>query len=197
MKVMAFEEAKKWCSQVGLRLARDGDLRYPRSPEHRFFVLAPEEFRQIMVFTYAMLVFRSESNFCGGLLWLRRWTIGSPQMVRVGWRIIEDIRRVHGGPQSLEVAPAQLFRDDEFVDLHAFLAQVVGFGWIADFVPSTGNFFLHFKDNRQVCFTAESVDLLNELRSEFSHWNPTEDDPMVRKLAELERGGARRRVAHQ
>jgi len=197
MKVMAFEEAKKWCSQVGLRLARDGDLRYPRSPEHRFFVLAPEEFREIMIFTRAMLVFRSESLFCGGLLWLRRWDIGSPQMVRVGWRIIEDIRRVHGGPQSLEVAPAQLFRDDEFVDLHAFLAQVVGFGWIADFVPSTGNFFLHFKDNRQVCFTAKSADVLNELRVDFGHWNPTDEDPMVKRMAELEREGARRRIAHQ
>ena len=197
MKVMAFEEAQKWCSQVGLRFTRDGVLRYPRSPEHRFFVLAPEEFRQIMVFTYAMLVFRSESDFCGGLLWLRRWSIGSPQMVRVGWRIIEDIRRVHGGPQSLEVAPAQLFRDDEFVDLHAFLAQVVGFGWVAEFVPSTGNFFLHFKDNRQVCFTAKSADVLNELRVDFARWNPTDEDPMVKRMAELERERARRRVAHQ
>ena len=197
MKVMAIEEAKKWCSKVGLRLARDAVLRYPRSPEHRFFVLAPEEFRLIMAFTRAMLEFRSEADFCGGLLWLRRWSIGSPQMVRVGWRIIEDIRRVHGGLQSLEVAPAQLFRDDEFVDLHAFLAQVVGFGWKAEFVPSTGNFFLHFKDNRQVCFTAKSADVLNELRVDFARWNPTDEDPMVKRMAELERERARRRVAHQ
>lgn len=197
MKVMTTEEARNWCLKVGPKLGNDGVLRYPSSAEQRFFVLAPEEFRRITVFARVALTFRSEAAFGGGLLWLRRWDIGSPQLMSVGWRIIEDIRRAHGGSQSLEVAPAQLFREDELLDLHAFLVQVIGFGWVAEFVPSTGGFFLHFKDNRQVCFAGESKDSLNELRAAFSQWNPTEDDPMVKRLAELERGRSRRRVGHR
>lgn len=105
----------------------------------------------------------------------------------MGWQIIEDIRRTHGDLRSLELAPAQLFRDDEFPEMQAFLVQVIGFGWVAEFIPSIGGFFVHFKDNRQVCFTSQSAESLNVLRTAFSEWDPTEDDPMVKRLIELER----------
>ena len=186
MKAMTVEDARSWCLSAGLKLAEDEWVCYGPSEEHRFFVKAPEEFRRIMAFTL-MLTHRRGAAFSGGLIWLRRWNIGTPQFIRVGWRIIEDIRRAHGDPRSLELAPAQLFRDDEFSEMQAFLMQVIGFGWVAEFVPSTAGFFVHFKDNRQVCFTSQSGDLLNSLRTDFSEWNPTEDDPMVTRLIELER----------
>jgi hypothetical protein len=107
--------------------------------------------------------------------------------VRAGWQIVEGLRRSSGDLRSLDVASGQQFRDDEFLQLHAFLLQVIGFGWVADFVPSVGGFFVHFKDNRQICFTAEGPAVLDELRRAFSRWNPTDQDPMVAKLAELER----------
>lgn len=192
MKAMTTAEAKDWCSQVGLHLSSDGLLGYASSLSSqgpKFFVLAPEEFRRISVFTRSLLNLPDKTAFGGGLLWLRRWDIGSPPLIWAGWRIIESIRKVSGGSESLEVAPAQLFRADELVEFHACLIPVVGFGWVAEFVPSTGGFFLHFKDNRQVCFSAESTDLLNELRTAFRHCNPTDDDPMVKRLAELARPG--------
>jgi hypothetical protein len=191
MKTMTIQEAKDWCLSVGPGPTKENLLRYRGSAEHRFFVLAPEEFRRIMSFTRTMLTFRGETAFCGGLIWLRRWNIGTPQFTKVGWQIIEDIRRAHGDLRSLDLAPAQLFREDELLDLHAFLVQVIGFGWVAEFVPSTGEFFVHFKDNRQVCFTGESTESLNELRAALSQWNPTDDDPMASKLAELERSRTR------
>jgi hypothetical protein len=129
MKVMSGEEAAIWCRGVGPRMTAEGVLQYARAKQYRFFVEAPEEFRLIMGFTRAMLTFRGEASFGGGLLWLRRWDIGSPQFISLGWKIIEGIRRVHGDLRSLETAPAQVFRDDEFLDLHTFLVQVVGFGW--------------------------------------------------------------------
>jgi hypothetical protein len=194
MKIMTAEEARDWCLKVGLKWTSEGVLRYSRSAEHRFLVLAPEEFRLITVFSRGVLIFRGEAVFSGGLLWLRRWNIGSSPMVRVGWRTLENIRRAHGDSRSLEVAPAQLFREDEFLELHAFLVQVIGFGWLAEFVPSTGGFFAHFKDNRQVCFTAESKGSLDELRASLSRWNPTDEDPMVKRLAEMEKERNARRV---
>lgn len=190
MKAMTVEEAKSWCRSAGLNLTEEDSLYYKPLAESRFFVSAPEEFRRILPFTRGMLTFRGEAAFSGGLVWLRRWEIGVPQFVRVGWQIIEAIRRAHGDPRSLELAPAQVFRDDEFSDLQAFLVQVTGFGWVAEFVPSAGRFFAHFKDNRQVCFTSESIDSLNELRTHLSQWNPTDDDPVVRRLIEMEKKGA-------
>ena len=136
---------------------------------------------------YNILAFRGEAGFSGGLLWLRRWNIGSPQAVRTGWRVLEDIRRARGEVRSLEVAPAQFFREDEFVELHAFLIQTIGFGWVADYIPYTGNFFVHFKDNRQICFTAKASETLKELRTTFQKWTPTDQDPMVVRMQEMER----------
>jgi hypothetical protein len=193
MKVMSGEEAAIWCRGVGPRMTAEGVLQYARAKQYRFFVEAPEEFRLIMGFTRAMLTFRGEASFGGGLLWLRRWDIGSPQFISLGWKIIEGIRRVHGDLRSLETAPAQVFRDDEFLDLHTFLVQVVGFGWVAEFVSATSGFFVHFKDNRQVCFSARSPDLLKELRAAFAKWNPTAEDPMAKRLAESERKHRRKR----
>jgi|SRR5580692_1157286 hypothetical protein len=193
MKVMSREEAAAWCRKVGPRMTAEGVLQYARAKQYRLFVEAPEEFRLIMRFTRAMLMFRGEASFAGGLLWLRRWDIGSPQFIWLGWKIIEDTRRLHGDLRSLETAPAQIFRDDEFFDLHTFLVQVVGFGWVAEFVSPTGGFFMHFKDNRQVCFNARSPELLQELRAAFAEWNPTAEDPMVKRLAESERKHRRKR----
>lgn len=197
MKAITSVEARKWCSQdaVGLRVGRYDLLRYKGSREYMFFITAPEEHRMITALAYHIIAFRGRDSFSGGLLWLKRWEIGSPQMVRPGWLILENIRRAHGELRSLEVAAAHLFRDDELVELHAFLNQAIAFGWVTDYVPFAGNFFIHFKDNRQVCFTAESPVTLKELRAEFQRWKPTDKDPMVEKMISMER--ARKRAGQR
>src|SRR5882724_10234723 len=184
MQSMTRHEAQKWCSQdaTGLQVTSEDILRYDGADEHKFFVAAPPEYYKIVVLTRAILLFAGEAGFSGGFIWLQRWDIGSPQLVRVGWRILEDIRRAHGDSRSLEIAPAQLFRDDELVELHAFLAQAVGFGWLADYVACTGKFFVHFKTNGQICFTAKSAETLQTLRTSFQEWNPTDEDPMVLRM---------------
>jgi hypothetical protein len=189
MKAMTSAEARKWCSQdaVGLRVGRYDDLRYKGSTEHKFFITAPEEHRMITALAHKILTFRAAEWFSGGLLWLQRWDIGSPQLARPGWLIVESIRRANGEPRCLEIAPAQLFRDDELLELHAFLNQAIAFGWVTDYIPSVGRFFLHFKDNLQVCFTAESPETLKDLRTEFQRWKPTDKDPMVEKMTSIER----------
>jgi hypothetical protein len=187
MKALTTTEARQWCSRSELVMTRDFSLKYNSASENKFFLTAPEEHREILVLARAVLIFRGEANFTGGLLWLQRWSIGSPQLVRAGWRILEDIRRAHGELRSLETAPAQLFRDDELVELHAFLIQAIAFGWVTDFIPSAGGFFFHFKDNRQICVATKSMETLNELRSHFQHWHPTDEDPMVAKMASMKK----------
>ena len=108
----------------------------------------------------------------GGTLAVRNWC-------RLFWEIVEGLRRGHGDGRSLDAAPAQWFRHDELVSLNAFLLQAIAFGWVADYVPASAGFFVHFKDNRQACFTADSADTLKELRTTFGEWNPTDEDPMI------------------
>lgn len=187
MKGMTDEEARRWCLEAGFNVNEDNVLGYADSSRNRFFILAPEEHRRIVVLARAMLIRRNEASFQGGMLWFRRWDIGSPQLVQVGWEIVEGLRRGHGDVRSLDAAPAQWFRHNELVSLNAFLLQVMAFGWVADYVPASAGFFVHFKDNRQLCFTADSGDTLKELRTTFGEWNPTDEDPMILRKVALER----------
>ena len=172
---------------TGLRVTRDGILRYKRSGEYRFFITAPEEHRLILVLARALLCFRGEANFSGGFLWLRRWIIGSPPGVFSGWLILESIRRAHGELRSLEVADAQYFRDDELVEAHVFLIQTIAYGWVADFVPLPDVFSFTSKTIGRSVSRPNPRIHWKELRTAFQRWNPTDEDPMVIKMRSMER----------
>lgn len=187
MRVMTGEEARSQCSEAGLTVNEDGVLCYSYSKQNSFFISAPEEHRRIVVLSRTISTLQSETSFQGGLLWFRRWQIGSPQLVQVGWEIVEGLRRAHGDLRSLDAAPAHWFRHDELISLNAFLLQAIAFGWVADYVPASGRFFVHCKDNRQVCITADSAETLKDLRTIFGQWNPIDADPMVLRMSALEK----------
>ena len=187
MKGLTSEQALYWIKNAGLSMNEERVLGYDNATEQRFFIAAPAGFRDILMLSRALAIFGGEAGFSGGLLWLERWDIGSPQMVRVGWQIMEDLRRARGDMQSLDLAPAQYFRDDELVPLQIFLLTVIGLGLVADFVPASRHLFVHFKDDGQICFTTNEADTFKELRTFFNRWNPTDEDPMVVRLREFER----------
>jgi hypothetical protein len=76
------------------------------------------------------------------------------------------------------------FREDELVYARTFLKQCIVFGWVVGFLVD-GDFFVYLKDNRQICFTSRSSETLAELRDYFAEWNPTDEDPMVAKMAQI------------
>ncbi|HEY1731973.1 MAG TPA: hypothetical protein VGG15_09485 [Terriglobales bacterium] len=86
----------------------------------------PETPMQVPYFTrvLSMLNLDSEEHFHGGLLWLTLWTIGSPQLEKVGWKLVEKMRLA-------------------FVELNAFLLPCFIFGWDAFFSPSGQDYFVH------------------------------------------------------
>jgi len=104
-----------------------------------------------------------------------------PELVRPGWKIIEDIRRANGDLRSLDIAPAQLFRHDEFVELHAFLIQVMAYGWGAYFVPRVGGYFLDFRTSERFFCKAKSAQKLEELYSVLEEWGPLRNNAETRK----------------
>ncbi len=183
MRTLTAKEAQKWCSQAGFRTPRYR-VHYPGFREPQFFVRVPEEFRLILAFSREILTFRDATLFGGGLIWMQGWNIGSPSDSRVGRIIIEDMRRARGELRPLDVAPALLFRDDEMVEMHTALVQVMGFGWVADLVTSTG-LLVNFKSNFQAGFTVRPPSDVNDLRRALERWKPTDQDPMVVKMAAL------------
>jgi len=185
MKALTTGEARQWCKASELKVDKHDILTY-KPKRYQFFIRAPEEHRRIVVLARSILHCRGEGAFTGGMLWLQRWDIGSPQLTHPGWLILESIRRANGDMRSLERAPAQAFREDELVACHVFLIQTIAYGWVADFVSAT-DFFFHFKSNRQICCVTRSERSLKELKTIFREWNPTDQDPMVVKLAAMEK----------
>jgi hypothetical protein len=172
MQGLTVKEARKYCMQsaVALRVADLGSLFYDGPEEYAFVIETPEEHRMMVTLALAILSYPNVGSFEGGLLWLTRWQIGTNQMVRPGWRIIEDMRRAHGELRSLDIAPAQYFRHDEFVELHAFLIETMAYGWAGFFVAA--GFFINFQESGKIRCVATDVETLDKLFSALQRWNP-------------------------
>ena len=146
--------------------------------DHGFVVKIPPEHRRIVALSHDILSLPDQNGFEGGLLWLQQWQIGVTELAIPGWRIIEDLRRSHGNLQSLEIAPALLFRQDEFVELHASLIQVMAYGWGSYFVPSVGGYFLDIRTSDRFFCRSSSVEILKSLYSSLAEWQPSTDTPL-------------------
>jgi hypothetical protein len=198
MKSMLSEDARRYCTQPSRDLAVDdeGFLYYESDQEHSFFVKHPLEYRRIVKLAYDILTASGINSFDEGLLWIYGWHLGASEMVRTGWAILEDMRRARGDLRSLDVAPAQHFRQDEFIELHAFLTQVIAWGWPACYLPYSGKFFVEFRSSERAFFYSNESEFLKELYSKLASWNPVKEEPFgSRVLAVAHYEAARMRMA--
>jgi hypothetical protein len=183
MKSITSEEARWWSSQesTSLKLTDEDVLYYHSEAEPSFVVKSPLQHRRMVALTYEILMLSDLTTFEGGLVWMRlgQWDVGVTEYVRTGWRIIEDMRRAHGDLRTLDLAPAQLFRRDEFVELHVLLIQVMSYGLGAYFVPCVGDYFLDFQISERFVCKAKSAEKLKELYSALKKWEPSRERPVA------------------
>lgn len=177
MKGLTFAEARLYFKAPGnLRLTRDDHLYYRSRRRFSFVVRIPAEFRRIAMLCGDLLSFTGGHEFEGGILWLRRWDVGMKRVVRVGWKTLEDIRRAHGDSQSLELAPAQVFRSDESVDFHSFLLYTMAFEWSAQAVSWNAGYFLDIRGSRRFfCVTDTRADC-ESLMEHLNDWDPKREN---------------------
>src|SRR5450432_2242109 len=109
------------------------DLRFPETP------LRATYFSRVV----SMLGAEDESMFYGALLWITLSQIGSPQLEKTGWSMVEMMRRGFGENRPLQVAPGHGFRDGAVVELAAFVLPCFVFGWDAYVIPNRGDLFIH------------------------------------------------------
>lgn len=193
---MTKEETRKYCTQPSAGLAVDEDdcLYYDSPDEDSFFIKYPSEHRQIVKLSYDLLTISPINCFDGGMIWLHGWQYGPRWMTKPGWRIIEDMRRAHGDQNSLDIAPAQYFREDEMVELHASLIQLVAYEWPAYYLPRGSRFFVDYTGERVLVHSKDSG-MLEELYSGLASWGPGKEDPdAARTLAITHYEAARKRM---
>jgi hypothetical protein len=100
------------------------------------------------------------------------WNVGADYLTPLGWRVIEDMRRANGDLHQLDVAPAQIFREDERLDVQLFLMTAFGNGWSGCFVPAIGDFIIEFRSSHRLFFYCEGEGALNRLRVELEAFEP-------------------------
>jgi hypothetical protein len=178
MKSMTAEEARSFCTQESTSLAVDehNSLYYDSPEEYSFFVKHPPGYRGVLALTHDILTLGPPGLFEGGLVWLKAIWAGTDVFLRPGWRILEDMRRAHGDLRTLDIAPAQHFRHDEFVELHVFLIQVMAYGWPACYVPSRSGFFLQFRSSERFFCYSKDAAVVDEFFSKLARWSPVREE---------------------
>jgi hypothetical protein len=172
-----FETKNAWAS--GLRISPTDDIFYDSEGASCFRLTYPETPRRV---TYAARLLSmlgafegDESTFNGALLWLRLWEIGSPQLEKAGWKMIERMRMGYGELRPLGEANAHWFRSDEIAELAAFIVPCFVFGWDAYILPSGGHTFGFVSHDGFWSISARNHEASNRVLTEFAEFKPEFD----------------------
>lgn len=144
MNVMTDNEVREFVQEsawsTGIKIDTDGGLFYD-SPDANCIVMSfPETPGQAAYVARLMSLMGTESDeafFYGALLWIRLWDIGSPQVEKSGWKLVERMRMGFGELRPLGVANGHWFRGDEIAELAAFIVPCLVYGWDAYIVRLT------------------------------------------------------------
>lgn len=174
MQTMTDDEVKDFIKQnqwaTGLQIDEDGQNLYYDDAESSCIELRfPEMPFRVPYFTrvLSMLNIDAEEHFGGAVLWVTYCDIGSPQLVKTGWKIVEKMRTAFGETRELRAAPGHSFRSDEFVELNAFLLPCFVFGWDAYLLPAGQDHFVYISHDEYWTVVTKTTDthlrLLKEL----------------------------------
>ena len=150
MQVMTGDEVKEFVRQnqwaTGLQIDMDGqNLYYDNAESNCIELKFPETPFRVPYFArvLSLLNIDTEELFSGAVLSITFSDIGSPQLVKTGWKVVEKMRAGFGENRELRAAPGHAFRSDEFVELNGFLLPCFIFGWDAYLLPSGEDYFVY------------------------------------------------------
>jgi hypothetical protein len=178
-EVTQFLTDEKWNS--GIR-AEDSNLYYD-SPEANCLELKfPDLPGRAAYFSSRVSLLGTsgeEVNFHGALLWITFAELGT--LAPIGWKIVEKMRQGFGENRSLQAARGHFFRNDELLDLKAFLLPCFVFGWDAYLVPfGSREFFVHVSHDEYWGVAYKTRRAYDNTSAELSDLNPAES-PTMRK----------------
>jgi hypothetical protein len=122
----------------------------------------------------AMLGIEDEAIFYGALLWITLSDIGSPQLEKTGWAMVDMMRRGFGENRPLEAAPGFSFRNGCVVELAAFVPPCFVFGWDAYIVPSGADFFVHISHDEYWMVVTRKLEAYTSALNQLKEISPEE-----------------------
>jgi hypothetical protein len=127
----------------------------------------------------SMMGTKDESMFYGAFLWITLSTIGSNQVEKSGWKMVEKMRQGYGENRPLQTANGHHFRSDEIADLAAFLVPCFVYGWDAFVVPNGMNdFFIHISHDEYWGVVARTKERYDALFTQLKDLHPKESAAM-------------------
>jgi hypothetical protein len=171
-EVRDFEKRHSW--STGIKIDANGDLFYD-SPDANCMVMTYPETPLRVTYVarlISMLGTEDEALFDGALLWVRLWTIGSPQLEKSGWRLVERMRMGFGELRPLGTANGHWFRSDEIADLAAFIVPCFVYGWDAYVVPSNAGCFAFISHDGFWCVVTRTSEVQARLWEKLKDLHP-------------------------
>jgi hypothetical protein len=147
MELLSNEEALTWARDAGVEVSGEHPAAIGAGEGSRVWrlrVQVPEDATAIAGLAYTIALTGApgydEIKFRGALLWLSRWEIWSESIDRIGYALLDGVRRLSGHSVSLDSAPAQVFEPGEFFLSSASLALTMMFQWDARFVGTEASY---------------------------------------------------------
>ena len=177
MQTLTDKEAMDWCKQWPLKFEFDSEGSLcPFTDGKAYRVdISKMQWRDLLptATSVAFLGSRTGELFCGGLVWIRRMGITSPDWERVALRTLERFRMGYGENRSIEVARAHLFRNDESSDVATVLLLAMLAEWDTIFVPPSGDWVAFIDHDDHITVNAKSAEIAEDLRPSLETWGST------------------------
>lgn len=185
-EVRDFERRHSWAT--GIKVDDSGHLFFD-SPDANCIVISYPETPLRVTYVARLLSMLGtggdEALFYGALLWIRLWDIGSPQLEKSGWRLIERMRMGFGELRPLGVANGHWFRHDEIADLAAFIVPCFVYGWDAYVVPANEGCFAFLSHDEFWCIATRNAEVHARFREELKGLNPRTDDGVKQRFCRV------------
>jgi hypothetical protein len=172
-EVCDFLAKNEWSS--GIKVS-DRRLHYEDPESNVIYLKFPETPLRATYFSrvVSMLGIEDEAMFYGALLWITLSDIGSPQLEKTGWSMVEMMRRGFGENRPLEAAPGHWFRNGAVVELAAFVLTCFVFGWDAYLVPTGGDLFVHISHDEYWAVVTRNAKAHDAAMSDLQEIGPKE-----------------------
>jgi hypothetical protein len=186
-EVLEFERKHSWAT--GIKSDEHGSLFYDSPTANCIALKYPETPLRV---TYvarliSMLGIGSdEAQFNGSLLWLRLWTIGSAQLEKSGWRLVERMRMGFGELRPLSKANGHWFRSDELADLAAFIVPCFVYQWDAYVVPAKTGCFAFISHDGFWCVATKDAEAHQQAMADLSDFEPRIEEGIKRRFCRPE-----------
>jgi len=175
MKALKKEEVRSWCQQRSVSITDDDYLYFDARERRCIAIELPEKPYQLVALANALLPYGESVPFQGALLWIRQWGVWNELVERVGFRVMEATRLIHGEKKPLEEAPGFLFNAQELTDLQVCLVQPLLVGWDAFLVPESGDYIVATSHDETTCVLSRTPQIHQRMLGELQPWNPRED----------------------